>query len=147
VSLCLAGTAVAISLTVPGFTLAWTHSVEKIEWREQWRVAGTTLVLESSSVQGSGAGMEPADDATLVDGAWMAPGHLAPQAVLRLAVSGATGRGWQFCAPQADCRDLERWLSQDGHPTSAIEIRAGQPCQPLGSVGGDSQGPVRPARR
>jgi hypothetical protein len=132
VSLCLAGTAVAISLAVPGFTLAWTHSVENIEWREQWRVSGATLVLESSSVRGSGAGMEPADDARLVDGAWVAPGHLPPQPVLRLAVSGATGRGWQFCAPHAACRDLERWLSRDGRLTGAIEIRAGQPCRPLG---------------
>ncbi|MFX6230366.1 DUF1850 domain-containing protein, partial [Acinetobacter baumannii] len=26
------------SLAVAAFTLSWTHSVEKVEWQEDWRV-------------------------------------------------------------------------------------------------------------
>jgi hypothetical protein len=131
-SLCLAGTAAALSLVVPAFTLSWTHSVEKIEWQERWRVDGPSLVLEQSRVRGSGAGMEPPDDARLEQGVWVAPGHLAPLPVLRLAVSGATGSGWQWCAEGFGCHDLERWLTRAGQPPRDIEIRATGPCVALG---------------
>jgi hypothetical protein len=69
--LCLAVAAV-IRATLPTseFTLAWTHSVEKVQWAEDYRIAGDTLVAASARVRGSGAGMEPPADARLVDGVW-----------------------------------------------------------------------------
>ena len=51
------------------FTLAWTHSVEHVRWEESWRVTGAGLGIEEARVRGSGAGMEPGDDAVF-DGHW-----------------------------------------------------------------------------
>jgi hypothetical protein len=133
-SLCLAGTAVALSVAASAFTLRWTHSVEKTEWQERWRVEGDVLVLEEARVRGSGAGMEPADGARWQDGWWAWRGSLPAQAALRLAVSGATGRGWQWCADGLGCRDLEAWLSRQGRPPLAIEIRPSARCAPLGPL-------------
>ncbi len=90
VCLFLAGTMMA---TPPceTFVLTWTHSVERTEWREEWRVDGADLVLVEASVEGSGAGMQPADGAWLEDGRW----HWRPlgrrQARLLLANSGYGG--------------------------------------------------------
>lgn len=124
-SLCLAAAALAIGLGSDSFTLAWTHSVEKTEWRETWRVEAAALVLQEARVRGSGAGMEPPDGAVLRDGWWVYRTPLSVP-VLRLAVSGATGAGWQLCA-DGTCRDLETWLARDGVPPAVIEIRPG-PC-------------------
>lgn len=131
-SLCLAATAVAISLGVDAFTLAWTHSVERTEWRESWRVQGRALVLEEARVRGSGAGMEPPDGSMLRDGWWIYHAALEVPS-LRLAVSGATGRGWQFCA-DGRCSDLESDLRLGGQAPEAIEISANPAaaCRPLG---------------
>ena len=101
---CLMLGAATVMLAAPEFTLDWTHSVERVQWRENWRVTGTALVLDRSAIRGSGAGMEPGPDATLQDGWWVSPGRLqVPE--LRLAASGATGGGWRFCA-DGRCRDI-----------------------------------------
>jgi hypothetical protein len=134
VSLCLATAAVALPLALQAFTLAWTHSVEKTEWRETWRVEGQELVLDEGRVRGSGAGMDPPEGAVLQDGWWV---YRTPQKtplrvpLLRLAVSGATGSGWRLCTPAAGCRDLEVWLALDGKPPAAIQIQPGPDCTRL----------------
>jgi hypothetical protein len=136
-SLCVATTAVALSLAVDAFTLVWTHSVEKTEWQEHWRIEGRALHLQQARVQGSGAGMEPPADAVLEDGWWVYRGRVAPLAALRLAVSGATGRGWQLCT-SSGCRDLEAWVhAAGGAAADAIVLSAGPPCERL---------PLAPAR-
>jgi hypothetical protein len=58
------------TLTVPEFTLAWNHSVQKTRWEERYRVDGGALNLIEARVQGSGAGMEPPPDARFDHGAW-----------------------------------------------------------------------------
>jgi hypothetical protein len=128
VSLCLATTTLALSLAVDTFTLVWTHSVEKTEWQEHWRVEGAALRLERARVQGSGAGMEPPEGSVLGDGWWVYRGNLAPVPALRLAVSGATGRGWQLCAA-GSCRDLEAWLHGAGGVGDQIVLSAGPRCE------------------
>lgn len=101
--ICLLAGAVALSVS-QGFTLSWTHSVEKTEWREDWSVVGGALHLDRASVKGSGAGMEPGDGAILQDGRWIwAPDLTVPS--LTLAASGATVGGWQLCT-DAGCRPL-----------------------------------------
>jgi hypothetical protein len=55
-------------MAMQSFTLVWTHSVERTEWRESWRVTPAGLVLTEARVKGSGAGMEPATDAVWIDG-------------------------------------------------------------------------------
>ncbi|TAN53641.1 MAG: DUF1850 domain-containing protein [Rhodospirillales bacterium] len=60
------------------YTLIWTHSVEKIEWQEDWVARRGKLVLVEARVQGSGAGMEPGVNAVLKDGYWRWKPKLAP---------------------------------------------------------------------
>lgn len=52
------------------YTLAWTHSVEKMAWEEDWQAEGGRLRIVEARVQGSGAGMEPGEGAVLKDGFW-----------------------------------------------------------------------------
>lgn len=101
---CLLGGALILALSGPEFSLHWTHSVEKVEWVEQWRVEPDGLRLTGARVKGSGAGMEPGDGAILQDGWWVwSVNRLVPE--LRLAASGATGGGWRLC-DGARCREL-----------------------------------------
>jgi len=120
--LCIATAVLALSLQVDEFDLRWTHSVEKIEWREHWQVQGDHLLLAGAAVRGSGAGMEPADDAVFRDGWWTwSPRQPVPE--LHLAVSGATGRGWQLCTPAAGCRDLEEMMRLGGPTGEDLRLR------------------------
>jgi hypothetical protein len=59
VSLCLASAGVVKILSVAAFTLVWTHSIEKVDWQEDWRIMSHGLELVQARVKGSGAGMEP----------------------------------------------------------------------------------------
>lgn len=87
------------------FTLSWTHSVQKTEWRETWELTPAGLQIVEARVKGSGAGMEPPDGATLADGWWRYVPALKPQMRLVLANSGATPTGWTLCG-EAACVDF-----------------------------------------
>jgi hypothetical protein len=104
VSLCVAGAA-SLRLAVAAFTLGWTHSVERVRWEEDWTVGPSGLALVEARVQGSGAGMEPAPEARLVDGWWRWRPEGAPTGEVVLAASGATGGGWSLCAG-GTCQEL-----------------------------------------
>jgi hypothetical protein len=103
-SLCLASAGVAKTLSVAAFTLVWTHSVEKVEWQEDWRVTPAGLLLVQARVKGSGAGMEPPPEARLIDGwfQWRPKREVLPEVVL--GNSGAAGE-WRLCAG-GKCRTL-----------------------------------------
>lgn len=103
-SLCVAG-ATTLHLAVAAFTLAWTHSVERVRWEEDWTVAPAGLTLVEARVQGSGAGMEPAPEARLAGGWWRWHPDRPPEREIVLAASGATGGGWTLCAG-GTCREL-----------------------------------------
>jgi hypothetical protein len=103
-SSCLMLGATLLALTSPDFSLRWTHSVEKIDWVETWSITANALRLTHVAIKGSGAGMEPADDAKLENGWWV----WSPDtdvAELNLAASGATGGGWHLCTATS-CQDL-----------------------------------------
>jgi len=101
---CLMAGAVALTLAGPDFTLHWTHSVEKVEWREDWRIGATSLTLTRVAIKGSGAGMDPDPAARLEQGWWVwKPMTTLP--ALTLAASGATGAGWTLCSG-AKCHEL-----------------------------------------
>ncbi|MGE0118639.1 MAG: DUF1850 domain-containing protein [Dongiaceae bacterium] len=85
--LCLAAGALAATLATEAFTLTWTHSVEKVEWQEDYRIADGKLVLEEARIKGSGAGMEPPDGAVLRDGWWAYRPAARPIEALRLTHS------------------------------------------------------------
>ena len=110
-SLCLISAGVVKTLAVAAFTLAWTHSVEKVEWQEDWRITAHGLELEQARVKGSGAGMEPPPEALLVDGwfQWQPKRAAMPEVVL--GNSGAAGE-WRLCA-DGQCRTLSEILE---HP-------------------------------
>ena len=44
-SLCLASAGIVKTLSIAAFTLAWTHSIEKIDWQEDWRITPQGLEL------------------------------------------------------------------------------------------------------
>jgi hypothetical protein len=113
-SLCLASAGAVKVLAVTAFTLAWTHSIEKIEWQEDWRLVPAGLELVEARVMGSGAGMEPPREARL-SGGWFhwKPARPAMQEVT-LGNSGAAGE-WRLCA-NGKCRTLSEIL---GHPVGA----------------------------
>jgi hypothetical protein len=123
-SLCLASAGVAKSLALAVFTLAWTHSVERIEWQEDWRVSREGLELAQARVKGSGAGMEPPPEARLVDGWFQWQPDRPPLQEVVLGNSGVAGE-WRICS-NGRCRTLSEIL---GHPIGAdvITMRA---CEP-----------------
>jgi len=103
-SLCLASAGVVKALSIAAFTLVWTHSVEKIDWQEDWRLTPLGLELVQARVKGSGAGMEPPPEARLVDGWFQWAPKRAPLPELVLANSGAAGE-WRLCSG-GNCRTL-----------------------------------------
>lgn len=114
--LCFSAGAVVTVLAIESFTLAWTHSVEKIRWEEDWRVESGRLRIVEARIRGSGAGMEPPEGAVLENGIWRYAPRLAPIERLRLANSGFT---------------------------TAYELCIGQRCRPLAERSGDAEnGPL-----
>ena len=111
VSLCLISGGVTKVLMLGAFTLAWTHSIEKIEWQEDWRVTPAGLEVMAARVKGSGAGMEPPPEARLAGGwfQWRPAPLPRPQVVL--GNSGLAGE-WRLCH-DGRCRTLSEIL---GHP-------------------------------
>jgi hypothetical protein len=105
-SLCLASAGIVKTLALAAFTLAWTHSIEKVEWQEDWRVTGDGLELVLARVKGSGAGMEPPPEARLVDGWFQWQPKRAPISEVALGNSGAAGE-WRLCA-EGRCRTLSQ---------------------------------------
>jgi hypothetical protein len=103
-SLCLVSAGIVKTLALAAFTLAWTHSIEKVEWQEDWRVSSQGLELVQARVKGSGAGMEPPADARLVDGWFQWQPKRAAMPELMLGNSGAAGE-WRLCAADK-CRTL-----------------------------------------
>lgn len=105
-AVCLAGLAGLAPPTplAERITLAWTHSIEKVEWQEDYRATAAGLALDEARVQGSGAGMEPGPDARF-DGHWWRWHPALPSLPeLRLADSGATA-DWRLCW-DGTCREL-----------------------------------------
>ena len=101
-SLCIASAGVVKTLALAAFTLAWTHSVEKVEWQEDWSIAGDRLALVQARVKGSGAGMEPAGEARLVGGWFQWSPSRPPLLEIVLGNSGAAGE-WRICS-SGQCR-------------------------------------------
>ena len=107
-SLCLASAGVVKTLSIAAFTLMWTHSIEKVDWQEDWRITPEGLELVQARVKGSGAGMEPPPDAMLADGVW----HYRPADPWRREIVLARSdvvADWQLCLDRR-CRPLSHWI-------------------------------------
>ncbi len=110
-ALCLAGAAVLARIAATAFTLSWTHTVERIPWQEDWRIEDGGLVLETVRLKGSGAGMEPAPKARLVDGwyVWQPQGDIRTEFVLRRADTAIAG-DWSLCTEAEGCHSLAEFI-------------------------------------
>lgn len=104
----------AVVLPSPRLTLAWTHSVERTGWEEDYVIADKRLRLEEARIRRSGAGMEPGAGATWRDGWWRYTPQIPDLSELTLANS-SEARGYTIC-----------W---DGgcHPLDAF-VRKGEPA-------------------
>ncbi len=126
--------ATAQEVFMPGgrFTLAWTHSIEKVRWEEDYRVVapeaaaigrGPQLRLEAARIRGTGAGMEPPPDAVLKDG-WY---HYHPETLdpyeQRLTRSTYTA-DYEWCSSEGRCRPMGELLPSDGGITLLRPCRA-----------------------
>ena len=110
-SLCLISAGVTKTLALAVFTLVWTHSIEKVDWQEDWRVTSRGLELMEARVKGSGAGMDPPPEARLVGGWFQWQPKRPPMPELVLGNSGLAGE-WRLCT-DGKCRTLSAIL---GHP-------------------------------
>jgi hypothetical protein len=122
-SLCLISAGVTKTLALAAFTLAWTHSIEKTGWQEDWRVTPNGLELVEARVKGSGAGMEPPPEARLIDGWFQWQPKRAPMPQLVLGNSGLAGE-WRLCA-DGSCRTLSDIL---GHPVG-VHVTTLRACE------------------
>jgi len=114
-SLCLASAGLVKTLSISLFTLVWTHSIEKVEWQEDWRLTPKALELIAARVKGSGAGMEPPAEARLVDGWFQWQPKRAPMRQVLLGKSGAAG-DWRLCN-DGHCRALSEIFGRPAAPT------------------------------
>ena len=112
--MCLVAGKVVAPLMAGAMTLAWTHSVEKIAWEEDWRATPAGLEIVEARVKGSGAGMEPPPEARLVNGAYVWKPKLGPQAEVVMRRSGATA-DWRVCIA-GQCRPMEAYVPPDADP-------------------------------
>ena len=124
VCLALAASAATPPVFVPveRFTLAWTHSIEKVRWEEDYAVVASTTagqppVLRAlgARVRGSAAGMEPPDDAVLRNGWYEYTPHMWSPQGLRLTRSPYTA-DYAWCVG-GQCVPLGQWLPSDGGVT------------------------------
>lgn len=118
-SLCIIAGGKAVTLAAAAFTLTWTHSVERTEWREAWLLTPAGLELTEARVKGSGAGVDPPENARLEDGWWIYAPAVKPLPRLVLASSGATVSSWSLCVQDA-CMTL------GAKPGAAIIV---EPCE------------------
>ncbi len=124
-------------LPADAFSLAWTHSVERTRWEEHYRVRDGVLELDEARVQGSGAGMEPGDDAVRRDGWWIwHPGRRLPAITLTASTYAAD---YTLCTVKG-CTTL-------GALTGAVRNGAAVVIAPCRAAERGRKPPVRDATR
>lgn len=106
--LCLTAAALTLALPLQTFTLAWTHSIEKIRWEEDYEVHADHLRLTEARIRGHGAGMEVPDNAHLRDGVWHYQPATPRLASLALARSAYTA-DYELCW-DGSCRPMRAVL-------------------------------------
>ena len=106
---CLLAAGATVHLGVTAFTLAWTHSIEKIRWEEDYRATPAGIVVVQDRLQGTGAGMEPPPDSTFDGKWWRYDPHTPPMPQVILRRSGMTVGDWQVCI-KGQCRDMGSYL-------------------------------------
>ena len=121
----------------PVFTLAWTHTIEKIRWEEDYRVMPEGLLLGEARVKGSGAGMEIPDGAELREGSWHYQRQLPPLQPLRLGRTPEAG-DYQLCFNQR-CHSMSEWLGPPKATQPALELWSCELSSPAVAAGQDDR--------
>jgi hypothetical protein len=111
--------AIRATLPLPEFTLAWTHSVEKIRWEEDYRVRRDGFTLTESRIRGAGAGMEPPAGSRLEGGVWRYRPAADFHPRLRLTASPYAG-DYRLCW-SGGCKMLNDLAGLTGY-TGAVEL-------------------------
>lgn len=113
---------------VSGFTLVWTHSIEKVRWEEDYRVvpgrlpgAAPQLRAGKARIKGSAAGMEPPPDAVLRNGWYEYQPNPRVSGPLRLTRSPYVP-DYRWCVA-GQCVPLSAIMPSDG------DITLLYPCQ------------------
>jgi hypothetical protein len=114
--LCIAtgGSLIKAYTGIAAFTLAWTHSVQKTEWEEDWQIVDNRLVIAEARVQGTGAGMEPPTEARFDGHFWRWTPTMTPMTEVTLRRSGATD-DWRLCM-KGICQSLDLVLPKEADP-------------------------------
>ena len=110
VALCLVAGNIHVEIPARHFTLRWQHSIEKIDWEEDYVIAGDWLFLASARIRGSGAGMEPPLDSFYSKGVW----HYRPASDIRwvhnqLLTRSEFVRDYDLCI-DGKCRPMSDWI-------------------------------------
>jgi hypothetical protein len=114
--LCLLAAGATIRLGTVALTLAWTHSIEKTRWEEDYRATPAGIVVTQDRIQSTGAGMEPPPDATFDGTWWRYTPALPPQRQIVLRRSGATA-DWQVCI-RGTCKPMGDYLPKGADPVT-----------------------------
>ena len=121
-ALAAANAGAPVFVPVTRATLAWTHSIEKVRWEEDYEVRpsrsaadGAMLALVRARVHGSGAGMEPPPDAVLRNG-WYEYRPATPPERELLLVRSTFVADYELCT-DSGCRSLASFLPSDGGVT------------------------------
>ncbi len=136
--LCIAAGGAVVALALNTFTLAWTHSIEKVRWEEDYRIEGHALRLTEARIRGSGAGMEPPEGARLEHGVWHYTPALPLLPVLRLTQSPYT-QGYELCH-DGKCKPLIKVFPNLPDGVVELTVCAGAPRVPARH----RAGPTRP---
>ena len=96
-SICILSGLKLSTFAISFFTLSWTHSVEKIEWQEDWIINQNQLEIVEARVQGSGAGMEVPEGSNFVNGWWIYKPKNIKTNELLLATSNTNIQNWKIC--------------------------------------------------
>ena len=107
--ICLLAAGATIRLGTVALTLAWTHSIEKIRWEEDYRATPSGIVVTQDRIQGTGAGMEPPPDAKFDGTWWRYDPHMKPLPEVVLRRSGTTVSDWQVCIASG-CKPMADYL-------------------------------------
>ncbi len=116
-SVCFIAGSITKALQVSAFTLAWTHSVERTDWQEDWRVTADGLTLIEARIKGSGAGVDPPPHARLSEGWWR--WNTAPVGRDQVVLGNSDAAGdWRICVG-GRCTPLPEIIgtAAAGHPT------------------------------
>jgi hypothetical protein len=116
--------AVPVFVPVQRFTLAWTHSIEKVRWEEDYAVAASpvagqppVLLALKARIKGSAAGMEPPDDAVLRNGWYEYTPRQTTLPELQLTRSEFTD-DYDWCM-DGHCQKLSNLIASDQGVTRA----------------------------